>query len=95
MNERAQKIYDKLCKYRLKSELEIIHDELFQTTSEYEYYKFGIAQGLHVIYNLLNEYKINNILLTIDQIMGVIKICTDNDEKIKDYFNRLIKNKEN
>jgi hypothetical protein len=94
MNERAQKIYDKLYRYRKKNEVEIIHDELFQTTTEYEYYRFGIAQGMYVIYNLLNEYKNNNVSLTIDQVMGVIKICIDNDEKIKGHFNRLIKDLE-
>lgn len=76
-----------LRKYK-KTESEIIHDELFKTTSEYKYYNFGVAQGLYFIYDLMNEYKDK---CTIREIMVAIKNATDKEDQLKDNFNRLIK----
>ena len=73
-----------------KTESEKIHDELFETTTEHKYYEFGVAQGLYFIYNLLNEYK-NNPPLTNVEWMGVIERCANNNGKLTDHFNRMIK----
>ena len=80
-----------LKKYK-KPESNKIHDELFQTTSEYKYYTYGVAQGMYFIYNTLNEYNKKEISLTNTELMRVIRNCASTDEKFNDYFIRMLKN---
>lgn len=88
MNEYAQKLYDKLYK---KTELEKIYEELFAKTTEQEYLMFGVAYGIRIIYELLNEYKKKNIQLTNSELIEVINLCANEQVKVKEYYNRLIK----
>lgn len=75
---------------RDKIESEQIHDELFKTTTEYQYYLFGMAHGLYFIYKTMYEYKDYKSLETIEW-MKVIKKAVNSDEKILKNFNRLLK----
>jgi len=81
---------DDLKKYK-EPESKKIHDELFQTTSEYKYYTYGVAQGMYSIYNALNEYNKRGISLANTELMQVIKSCSIADEKINTHFIRLLK----
>lgn len=77
-----------------ETETEKIHKELFKTTSEYQYYLFGIAFGLYSIYDTcerINDNKISGIAL-----QDVIKHVIDNFDvkELKTHFNRMIEKKE-
>ena len=76
-----------LNKYYKRTETENIHIEIFKESPEYKYYLLGVAQGLYVIYTLINEYKdkISN-----NEWLNIIKNVATQDEKINVYFNRLI-----
>lgn len=71
-----------------------IHDELFQTTSEYKYYTYGVAHGMYIICNVLNEYNKKEISLTNIELMQVIRSCANMDEKISGHFIRMLKDLE-
>lgn len=71
-----------------KSVAEQIHDELFKSTTEYQYYLFGVAQGMFSLYSTFDQLKSKNMNLTSEEAMQVIKNCVDGE--IKTYFNRLV-----
>ena len=50
-----------------------------------------MAQGLYVVYKILNEYRKRDINLTNDELMQVIQSCVDDNENIKENFNRMLK----
>jgi len=75
-----------------KSELELIHNEIFQTTTEHKYYILGVAQGFYHIYQILNEHKDKSF--TSLELMEAIKYAGSNEQKIKEYFDRLLKDLE-
>ncbi|MDD4779117.1 MAG: hypothetical protein PHT02_00740 [Tissierellia bacterium] len=79
--------------YYKKTEIENIHNELFKTTTEYQYYLVGIAQGLYCIYSMLNELKSEYPSYTSEELQNIIKIASENDDKIKGYFKRLVDSK--
>jgi hypothetical protein len=69
---------------------ELIHKELFRTTTEYQYYNFGVAQGLHCIYEMAKGFKENKF--NGEELMQVIKHAVEHSEKdIIEYFNKLTK----
>ena len=72
-----------------KSELEMIHNEIFQTTTEHKYYMLGVAQGFYHIYKMLNEFKDQSF--TPLQLMEIIRSVSDNEKDIKINFDRLLK----
>ena len=71
-----------------KSELESIHNEILQTTSEQKYYILGVAQGFYHIYQVLNKHK--DKTFTGLELMEIIKYAGSNEQKIKEYFDRLL-----
>jgi len=75
-----------------KSELELIHSEIFQTTSEQKYQILGIAQGFFYIYQVLNNHK--DKTFTSLELMEIIKYAGSNEQEIKKYFERLLKDLE-
>ncbi len=74
-----------------KLESEKIHEELFQRTTEYKYYEFGVAQGMYFIYNTIKEYDKKGFNLKNNELMQVIKNCASTNEKISNLFIRMLK----
>jgi len=72
-----------------------MHDELFKTTTEYNYHMFGVAYGMYIIYDLLGKYKKQSNILYADELMKTLKTVAELSEKeINVYFSRLIADKE-
>jgi len=68
-----------------------MHDELFKTTTEYNYHMFGVAYGMYIIYELLGKYKEQSDMLYVNELMKIIKSCAELSEKeINTYFSRLV-----
>jgi len=76
--------------YYKRKEIENIHEELFNNTSEYQYYLLGVAQGVCIIYNLLDEFKDKINKENIQELLDSIKKIAHQDEKIGSHFNRLL-----
>jgi len=76
-----------------KTECELIHNEIFQTTTEHKYYTLGVAQGFYHIYQMLNRFKEQNF--TSLELMEIIKHTGAHDSKINEYFSRLLQDLEN
>ena len=76
-----------LNKYYRRTETENIHLEIFKESPEYKYYLLGVAQGIYAIYKVMSEYagEINNY-----DWLTIIKNVATQDEKLNEYFNRLI-----
>jgi predicted small secreted protein len=71
-----------------RSEVEKIHQEIFTNSMEHKYYTLGVAQGISFVYNLINTYKDKN--LTSEQWLEVINNSASQDDKIGEYFQRII-----
>jgi predicted small secreted protein len=71
-----------------KSEVEKIHQEIFAKSMEHKYYSLGVAQGISFVYSLINTHKDKNF--TSEQWMEVIKNSASQDDKIGEYFTRII-----
>ena len=81
---------DEILKRHKEPESKKIHDELFQTTSEYKYYTYGVAQGMYFVYSTVNEYNKKGITLTNIELMQVIKSCASTNEKSNGHFIRML-----
>jgi len=69
---------------------ERIHKDLFKTTTEYQYYLFGVALGLFTIYDMANELK--NRSLTSEELMEAIKYSVERSGKEASiYFDKMLK----
>jgi len=74
--------------YYKRTEVEKIHGEIFKESSEHQYYLLGLAQGLYIIYDLVNKYK-NQICN--NDMLETIEIVAIQDENVGKYFKRLLK----
>jgi hypothetical protein len=89
---------DKKTRLRLGYEKPIaqqLHEELFQTTSEFKYYELGVTTGLYSIYNMLNTLvKKGYEQVPTKDLIDIIVKSLDGDSKeeinIKDMFKRMI-----
>jgi hypothetical protein len=81
--------FTKLKDYYKRTEVENIYWEIYKDTPEYKNYCLGVAHGLHIIYDFINIYK--------DQVddnkewLKAIKDAVVQEEKISEYFDRLLK----
>jgi len=80
-----------LRKLRKRTQIELIHEELFNTSENCKYHAFGIARGLYSLYDVLNKIKNKNNNITINEIMLYIKQIASTDNKINEYFFKLLK----
>lgn len=71
-----------------RSEAEKIHQEIFTSSIEHKYYTLGVAQGISFVYSLIDTYKEKSF--TAAQWMEVIKNSAQQDDKIGEYFTRII-----
>lgn len=78
--------------YYKRYEVENIHWDIFKETSDYKNYCLGVAQGVYFTYKILNKVKDKNI--SIEEIMKGIELSIKDEEKINEYFFRLLKDLE-
>ena len=77
-----------LNQYYKQTELDKIHIEIFQDSSEYKYYLLGIAQGLYTIYNAMSVSFAKDVCT--DDWREFIQKMAEDDNQVNKYFNRLI-----
>ena len=66
-----------------------IHEDLFQKTTEHQYYMFGVAFSMFSIYKVLNKFK--NQRIHANDIQEAIKDSAKINEGVNKYFDKLIK----
>jgi len=71
-----------------KYESEKIHHEIFEKSTEHQYYSLGVAQGMYFLYKTLNQYKDRKF--TGEELMDVIKSSVTTNGGVKEYFERLL-----
>jgi hypothetical protein len=69
------------------TEVEKIHQEIFTNSTEHKYYVLGVAQGISIVYRLIESLK--GKTYTSEQWMNIINKCATQDENISDYFKRI------
>lgn len=71
-----------------ESTAEKIHKELFKTTTEYQYFNFGLACGLQSMYEMASNFK--NHSFTGEEILQIITLAVEGlDKDATGYFNKL------
>lgn len=86
---------DKKTRIRLgleKYESEKIHNEIFQNSTNHQYYILGVAQGLYFLYKTMDNVSVTTPSFSKEDIMQIIKYTIDHNDndKLKTYFNRLL-----
>jgi len=72
-----------------ESTAEKMHKELFKTTTEYQYFNFGLACGLQSIYEMASKFKNNSF--TGEELLQIINLAVAGlDKDATGYFNKLI-----
>ena len=72
-----------------KSIVTHLHEEIFQTTSEHEYYELGVATGVYSIYSMLDKLiKKGHDEVTLRNLMDMIKVSIDGN--IKTTFDKMV-----
>jgi len=69
--------------------IEKINKELFESTSEYQYYHFGVAVGLYSLYDFAKHLRHE---IDGEEIQAVIKsfLVGDSNKDIIKYFYRMV-----
>lgn len=80
---------DDLKYFKKETPIENINKELFESTSEYQYYNFGVAVGLYSLYEFTKHLKHE---IDGEEIQAIIKSCLvgDSNKDIVKYFYRMI-----